>query len=85
MLQVATHLLLTKTKYARVFAGNRETNEEGAMTHCCHSESDIANMMVGNMRTQAYGTFCKLKEVVVLPGKTDFRSWCEKNLHAREQ
>jgi len=40
-------------KYTRVFAGGREMNEEGASTHCCLSESNTANMMVGNIRTQA--------------------------------
>jgi hypothetical protein len=35
-------------------------------------------MMVGNMKTQTCGMFCKLKKVVFL-GKTNFKSWCEKD------
>ncbi len=72
----------TFSTYARIFASNKKTNEEGAKTHYYHFEFDITNMMVGNMRIQTCGMFCKLKKVVVFLGKTNFKRWCEKNLCA---
>ncbi len=75
----------TFSTYAKVFASNKETNEEGARIHYYHFESDIANMMVSNMKIQTCGMFYKLKKVVVLLGKTYFKSWCEKKLCAQEQ
>jgi hypothetical protein len=72
----------TFSTYARICA--RETNKEGTRIHYYHFEFDIANTMVGNMKTQTCEMFCKLKKVVIF-GKIDFKSWCEKKLCARKQ